>query len=174
MSMQDNAAVAPGSQVLVDSDRGIALDQLPEEAYRNLLVVSTTQTPKRVEAAIRSGGGNPSDVGLIPVSGSGSPYDGSLWTTDRVDPSDLTGLSMRFSEGVRYLRTGTGWVVFDNLTVLLMYAQETRVYRLLSSITTSLRERDIRGMYGIVRPAMEDSTFEQISGAFDEKRTSQR
>lgn len=161
--------VTPGNQVIVDSERGITLDQLPTEAYRNLLVVTTTQKPQRIESAVESGGGNPSDVGVIPISGSRSKYDGPLWTTDRVDPSDLTGLSMRFSDASRYLQSDDGWVVVDNMTVLLMYAPEENVYRLLSSMAANLRGRNIRGLYGVVRSAMDDSTYQRFLGAFDEE-----
>lgn len=160
--------VEPGSQVLVNTDRGIVLDTLPSEAYENLLVVSTTRTPRKVEEAVRAGGGNPSNVGVIPVAGSSTRYDGPLWTTDRVDPSDLTGLSMRLSDGSRYLQPGSGWVVFDNMTVLLMYAPEERVYRLLASIVGTFRERDVRGLYGIVQSAMSDETYNRFLGIYDD------
>lgn len=157
------------AQVVVDSARGLPLDQLPKEAYRNLLVVTTTQAPKKVEEAVRAGGGDPADVGVVPVSGSTMNYDGPLWTADRVDPSDLTGLSMRFAQASKYLQPGNGWVVFDNLTVMLMYAPEQRVYRLLASVTSNLREREIRGLYGVVRSAMDDGTYNRLLGLFDEE-----
>lgn len=163
------SSVAPGTQALVDTARGIPLDELPGDAYENLLVVSTTQTPQKVEAAIERGGGDPADVGVVPVAGSQSDYDGPLWTTDRVDPSDLTGLSMRFSDAARYLQPGRGWVVVDNLTVLLMYAPERRVYRFLSAMTSTLRDRDVRGYYGVVRTAMNDETYEQLRGLAGEE-----
>lgn len=158
-----------GAQALVETDRGIPLDRLPADAYENLLVVSTTQTPQKVEAAIERGGGDPADVGVVPVSGSQSDYDGTLWTADRVDPSDLTGLSMRFSDAARYLQPGRGWVVVDNLTVLLMYAPERRVYRFLSAMTSTLRDRDVRAYYGVVRTAMNEETYEQLRGLVSEE-----
>lgn len=162
--------VVAGDQVMLDTDRGLTLGRLPPEAYQNLLVVTTTHTPKRIQSAVESGGGNPSEVGVVPVSGSGSTYDGPLWTADRVDPSDLTGLSMRFSDAARYLQPGQGWVLVDNVTVLLMYAPEENVYRLLSSLTSYLRGREIRGLYGIVRSAMNDETYQRFRGIFDDDR----
>lgn len=133
-------------------------------------MVATTQKPHRIESAVESGGGNPPDVGVIPISGSRSKYDGPLWTTDRVDPSDLTGLSMRFSDASRYLQPGDGWVIVDNVTVLLMCAPEENVYRLLSSMAANLRG-DIRGLYGVVRSAMDGSTYQRFLGAFDGERS---
>lgn len=161
----------PGEQAVVDTARGIELAHLPARSFRNLLVVSTTQSPGRIEQAVRDAGGDPADVGVVPVSGSREPYDGPLWTAERVDPSDLTGLSMRFSDAARYLQPGEGWVVFDNLTVLLMYAPAERVYRLLSSVTPAMRDRQVRGLYGVVRSAMDDETYNRLLGLFDEERT---
>lgn len=160
--------LAPGDQVVVDTDRGIQIEDLPAEAFRNLLVVTTTRSPGRIEAAVRSASGNPSDVGVIPVSGSRESYDGPLWTTQRVAPNDLTGLSMRLSEASRYLQPDSGWIVVDNLTVLLMYAPEERVYRLVSSVTPAMRDRNVRGLYGVVRSAMDDETYNRFLGLFDE------
>lgn len=175
MAIEVNAAVLDdvlaGDQVMLDTNRGLTLDRVPPDAYQNLLVVTTTHTPQRIESAVEAGGGNPSDVGVIPVSGSGSNYDGPLWTADRVDPSDLTGLSMRFSDAARYLQPGEGWVLVDNVTVLLMYAPEEHVYRLLSSLTSYLRGRDIRGLYGVVRSAMDDETYQRFRGIFDDDRS---
>lgn len=174
MAIEVNAAVFDevhsGDQVMLDTDRGLTLDRLPPEAHQNLLVVTTTHTPQRIQSAVEAGGGKPSDVGVIPVSGSGSNYAGSLWTADRVDPSDLTGLSMRFSDAARYLQPGEGWVLVDNFTVLLMYAPEENVYRLLSSLTSYLRGREIRGLYGVVQSAMDKETYQRFRGLFDDDR----
>lgn len=163
--------VDSGSQILVNASRGLDLRALPERAYRNLLVVTTVQTPGRVETAVEDVGADPSDVGVIPVSGSGSSYRGPMWVADRVEPSDLTGLSMRFSDAVRYLQSGTGWVVLDNITVLLMYAPTENVYRLTSSIVSELRSREVVGLYGCVRSAMNDETYQQFRGLYDESRS---
>lgn len=46
---------------------------------------------------------------------------------------------MRFSDASRYLQPGDGWVIVDNVTVLLMCAPEENVYRLLSSMAANLR-----------------------------------
>lgn len=168
MARSPFAAIGPGEQVLVDSSRGIDIGALPPAAYENLLVVTTTRSPSKVEEAVRRCGGDPSDVGVIPVTGSTTAYEGPLWTADRVDPSDLTGLSMRLSDGGRYLQPGTGWVVFDNITVLLMYAPEERVYRLLSSVAGTFREREVRSLYGVVQSAMEATTYNRLLGLFDD------
>lgn len=161
--------IEPGDQVLVESRRGLSVADLPPVAYENLLVVSTTRTPQKIETAVREGGGNPADVGLIPVSGSDPGYSGPLWTADRVDPSDLTGLSMRLSDAARYLEPGVGWVVVDNLTVLFMYTPEERLYRLLSSVISSFRRRELHSVYGVVRTAMGDETYSRFRGLFDDE-----
>ncbi|WP_158056893.1 DUF7504 family protein [Halorussus halophilus] len=160
-------ALSPGEQALVSvPSMQSPLSALPAEAFDNLLVVSATTSPKKVEQLVVRRGGNPATVGVIPVTGSPSEYDGPLWTTDPVDPSDLTGISIRLSEALQYV-TKEGWVVFDNVNVLLMYAAEKSVYRLLDSVISTVRGKKARGAYCLVRDAVTDETYAQLSGLCD-------
>ena len=157
----------PGEQALVSvPSMGTPLAYLPDDAFDNLLVVSATASPGKVESVVERRGGDPSAVGVIPVTGSPSEYDGPLWTTDPVDPSDLTGISIRLSTAMNYVLSG-GWVVFDNVNVLLMYGREDQVYRLLDSVADGVRERDARGAYCTVRDAVTDETYDRLAGLFD-------
>lgn len=160
-------SLEPGEQALVSvPSMGSPLSSLPDDAFDNLLVVSASASPRKVESVVSRRGGNPSAVGVIPVTGSPSEYDGPLWTTDPVDPSDLTGISIRLSTAMEYVMSG-GWVVFDNVNILLMYGREEQVYRLLDSVAGSVRDRNARGAYCTVREAITDETFERLSGLFD-------
>lgn len=152
-------SLAPGEQSLVSvPSMGSPLAVLPDEAFENLLVVSATAPPGKVEATVERRGGDPSKVGVVPVTGSQSDYDGPLWTTDPVDPSDLTGISIRVSKAIKHIMRG-GWVVFDSINVLLMYGREEQVYRLLASVVQTVREREACGAYCLVRDAVTDETY---------------
>ena len=140
--------LSPGETALARLPaRASPVEHLPAEAYENLLVV-TVDSPAAVEDAVRAGGGDPANVGIVPVSASQVRYDGPCWTAERVSPSDLTGISIQFSRGEQYLRDGEGWVVVDGLGTLLMYAEETKLYRLLSHLLTRSRGRDLRHVTG--------------------------
>ncbi|WP_435117945.1 DUF7504 family protein [Halolamina sp. C58] len=159
--------LTPGEAALVRlSGRASAVEQLPREAYENLLVV-TVDAPERVEAAVRNGGGNPENVGIVPVSASPVRYDGPCWTADRVSPSDLTGISIQFSRGERYLREGSGWVVVDGLGTLLMYTDEGKLYRLLSHLITRARERQLRHVTGVGSGVLSPETLARFRGVHD-------
>lgn len=163
----DGFSLAPGEQALVSvPSMGSPLSVLPDDAFDNLLVVSASSSPRKVESMVKRRGGNPNAVGVIPVTGSPSKYEGPLWTTDPVDPSDLTGISIRLSTAMEYVMSG-GWVVFDNVNILLMYGQEEQVYRLLDSTAASVRERNACGAYCSVREAITDDTFTRLAGLFD-------
>ncbi|UPV73696.1 hypothetical protein M0R89_14255 [Halorussus limi] len=152
----------PGQQALVSvPSMGSPLTTLPDEAFDNLLVVSATAAPGKVESLVERRGGDPQKVGVIPITGSPSEYDGPLWTTDPVDPSDLTGISIRVSKAMEYVMQG-GWVVVDNVNVLLMYGREEKVYRLLDSVVSSARERQACGAYCTVREAITDETYARL------------
>lgn len=160
-------ALEPGEQALVSVPSMHALlSPLPDDAFDNLLVVSATASPAKIESAVRERGGDPAAVGVVPITGSPGEYDGPLWTTDPVDPSDLTGVSIRLSNALEYVHAG-GWVVFDTVNVLLMYAHEDRVFRLLDSVVSNVRAKEARGVYYMVRDAVTDETYERFSGLAD-------
>lgn len=161
--------VAPGSQALVRTGgAGLPFGRLPAAAFENLLVVSTGRTPERVERALVDAGCDRLErVGVIPVTGSDVSYDGPLWVTDRVSPSDLTGISIRFSNALRHVRPGRGWVVFDNVSTLYMYASDDRVYHLLSRIGELTTQRDARGVFVVVRGMLDDETNARLRAIVD-------
>jgi len=106
----------------------------------------------------------------VPVSGSPVDYDGALWTTSVVHPNDLSGIYERFERGMNHVKPGTGWVVFDNVNVLLMYAERASVGNFVESVATNVRRRNAAGAYALVRDAVTDETYEDLAGAFDGER----
>jgi RNase P/RNase MRP subunit p29 len=157
----------PGEQALVSvPSMGSPLSYLPDEAFENLLVASATTSCAKVESLVERRGGDPQKVGVVPITGSDDDYDGPLWTTDPVDPSDLTGISIRLSKAMKYVMRG-GWVVFDNVNVLLMYGREEQVYRLLDSVTTNVKQKEACGAYFTVRGAITDETYSTLADICD-------
>jgi hypothetical protein len=165
---EETVSVEPGTQCLVGvpSIRS-PLDHLPRSAFENLLVVSTTRPPSKVERTVRARGGDPENVGVVPVSGSAVDYDGPLWVADVVGPTDLSGIDACVADGLRYVRPGDGWIVFDNVNVLLMYAQADNVYQLVSAVASRSRQRDARGLFAIVPDAVTESTYDRFRDPFD-------
>ncbi|UPW00936.1 hypothetical protein M0R88_02255 [Halorussus gelatinilyticus] len=162
-------AFAPaGSQTLVrtptDAD---PLAALPTRATDTLLVVSARDHPKRLEAKLERAGHDPANAGVVPVVPAARDYDGDLWTTDPVRPNDLTGIAMRFSDAIRHVEPGTGWVVLDALGVLLMYADSDRVCQFFQTMTNRVRAREVRGVYGANPDAISDETFERLRSMCD-------
>ena len=159
--------LTPGETALARlPTRTSPVEHLPAEAYENLFVV-TVDGPEQVEAAVRAGGGTPVNVGVVPVSASQVGYDGPCWTAERVSPSDLTGISIQYSRGERYLQDGSGWVVVDGLETLLMYADETKLYRLLSHLVGRARERRLRHVTGVTSDALADETLARFRNVHD-------
>jgi len=155
-------SLSPGEQALVSvPSMGSPLSALPDEAFENLLVLSATASPEKIESLVDQRNGDPQKVGVIPVTGSPTEYDGPLWTTDSVDPSDLTGLSIRFSKAMEYVMRG-GWVVIDNVNVLLMYGREEQVFGLFESVVSSARAKETCGAYCTVREAVTDETYSRF------------
>ncbi|WP_053947503.1 DUF7504 family protein [Halolamina sediminis] len=149
----------PGRQSLVTiPSMSTGLTALPERGCENLLVVSPW-APDRIESALRDRGVPVGNCGLIPVNGSPVRYDGPLWTTEAVSPADLTGLSMRYCEAMRHVEPGEGWVLIDNVQVLLMYVDADRAVRLLRRLTRQAHERDVTGVVSVDRSAVETRTI---------------
>ena len=157
----------PGEAALATiSSRDTPIAHLPSEALENLLVVTVT-APERIERAVREAGGEPKNVGIVPVSASPIEYDGPCWIAERVSPSDLTGISIQFSRGERYLAEGTGWVVVDGLGTMLMYVEEAKLYRLLSHFVTRARERRLRHVTGLAEDVVAAETMARFRGLHD-------
>jgi KaiC/GvpD/RAD55 family RecA-like ATPase len=157
-----------GTQTLVRSPAGAdPLSALPERAFDNLLVVSVRDHPNRVETRIERIGHDPGNVGVVPVVPAAGDYEGDLWTTDPVSPDDLTGLGMRFSDAVRHVESGSGWVVIDGLGVLLMYAEDSRVCRFFQTLSNRVRARAVYGAYFANSEVVADETYEQLRAMCD-------
>ena len=160
----------PGSVSLATIPGGASvLDDLPDSAFENLLVVAAGTSIRDVENAVESRGGDPRKVGVVPVSGTESNRDTPLWTARRVDPRDLTGISIEVSRGMEYVKPGTGWVVVDSASVLAMYAKPERLVRLLSSIASACREANARCIIAITESVLDDETIQKLAGIADQQ-----
>jgi len=161
------SALDEGEQAVCSVD---AMDEplrhLPPQAFERLLVVSTRGDPGRVEDVVRAADADPSNVLVVPVSGSSVRYEGPLTVADRTGPSDMTGVGVRFTDGLRRF-DGPAWVVVDNFNIFLMYADRRRVYRFIDSLTGKARESGARGLYCTVRDAVTDETYQTFRNLFD-------
>lgn len=164
-------ALEPGEQMLCTvPPMESVISHLPPEAFANLLIISP-RVPQKVEKLVRRAGGNPKHVGHIPLSSSSHNYSGPLWATPAVDPSDLTQLGIMTNLGLKYVSSDTGWVVFDNLNALLIYAGEDRAYRFLHLTTQRLVERNIRGCFAFSNGGISADTRALMLGLFDSTTT---
>jgi len=164
----DDAFAPAGTQTLVQTPaEADPLSALPARAFDNLLVVSARDHPNKLEARIKRAGHDPASVGVVPVSPAARDYDGDLWTTDPVNPDDLTGLGMRFSDAVRHVKAESGWVVVDALGVLLMYAEDARVCRFFQTLSNRVRAKEVHGVYFTNPDAVADETYEQLRAMCD-------
>ncbi|WP_125920029.1 DUF7504 family protein [Haloparvum sedimenti] len=158
----------PGRQTLVSvGSMASAIESLPGSAFENLLVVSPN-APARVEKTIERQGGDASRCGHIPLTSSGLSYEGPLWTTSPVAPSDLTGLNMRYSRAMEHVESGRGCFCFDGVQLLLMYAAADDVQRLLTTMASATRTREVAGVYGLAREAVTPETYERLASIFDD------
>ncbi len=160
--------LSPGTQSLVrmPSMRS-PLWTLPPEAFENLLVVSATHPPSTVERLVVDRGGDPAKTGVVPVSGSPVSYDGPLWTSDVVSPANLSGIDDGVASALRYVKPGDGWIVVDNVNVLLMYASRTGVEGLVRSLLSQGRRRRARGVFSVVPEALSAATYRSFVDVFD-------
>lgn len=162
------ADIEPGEQCLVTLSGGkFDYAHLPDTAFENLFLVSVGREPRKIQQIVEQRGANPRQVGVVPVTGSPVDYDGPLWLANRVGPMDLTGISIEFSRGFGHLTTGRGWMVFDSVSILMMYAGSDRVFKLLDSIAGACRTRDVRGLYVVDMSALAPETMNSLQGLFD-------
>lgn len=159
--------LAAGEQALVAVPAiRSSLRYLPPDATDNALLVSS-ESPGDVEESLEGMGAHPSNVGMIPVSGSRVEYDGPLHVAERVVPDDLTGLSMQVSTAIDALVPGRGWIVFDRLNVFLLYADERRVLRFLDHVAATARDANLRGLFCVVPDAIDARTYEKVKQRVD-------
>lgn len=156
----------PGTQALtlLTADEEPLLG-LPPPAYRNLLVISTRHAPSRVESLLHRTGHDCDGIGVVPVTATTTDYDGPLPTARSVRPTDLTGIGIQVSEVASHFEGG--WLLLDALTLLLMYADVSRVHRFTSALMGNLAAHDIRGVYCLCPDAVDDATVEQFRSLFD-------
>lgn len=163
----DRLRIGPGEQVLlVTGSMNGPLGHLPDGAFGNVLLLSV-RDPARVQRSIEDRGLDPATVGVVPISGSPVAYDGPMWVADAVAPNDLTGISISFARGMRYVADGEGWVTLDNLGTLLIYASADRLYRLVSHVVGQCRERRVRGVYSVAGEAVDERTFARFESLCD-------
>lgn len=162
------AAVEPGEQVLVSlPGQRFEYGRLPASALENLLVLSVGRNPTQIQRTLESLDADPRTVGVVPVSGSGIDYDGPMWTGERVSPMDFTGISIQFTRGFGHVKPDEGWVLVDSVSILLMYADLDRVYRLLDSMVQACRAKDVRGIYVVDSNAVTEETMRRLRSLFD-------
>lgn len=137
------------------------LDLLPDHAFDDLLVLSTRGHPQEIQDYVEKRGLDPSGVYVLPVSGSTVRYDGPLTVAERTGPTNLTKVGVVFSNTLESMDDNP-WVLFDNFNILLMYADESRVYRFMDTMIGNVRARDGCGVYCTVRDAVEDQTYEKF------------
>ena len=160
--------LAPGTQAIVDKPpMATAITRLPSEALSNLLVVAVGRDPSTIETAVEDAGGDPSNVGVVPVSATPVDTDARVWQTPRVGPSDLTGVSIGVARGMRHVQPGEGWLLVDDLGVLLMYAEDSRVSQLLATVSGKCRTRRVKGVYALSRAAVGAGRYAQFRELFD-------
>lgn len=160
--------VDPGEQALfAKGTMGPPLADLPDEAFHNALIVTTGSRPRRIQTAVEERGLNPRRIGVVPITANDIDYDGPMWMSKRVAPSDLTGVSVEVSRGFQYLNPGEGWLVFDSISTLLMYSEEQRVYKLLNWLVANARDNDVRGVYALVREVVTPQTFSRFESLYD-------
>ncbi|GGL25147.1 hypothetical protein GCM10009037_05880 [Halarchaeum grantii] len=164
-ALADLSAGAVALYTLPSGER--PLSAIPRAGFENLLVLSTSADLERLERAVAARGGDPAHVGVVPITGTTVDYDGPLWTTERANPSDLTGISIRFSEAFAHVRPGVGWVVVDNLGVLSMYVSEERLVRFVESITSATRERNAHCVLAATEGVLGERTLARLEGLTD-------
>lgn len=137
------------------------LHLLPDHAFDELLVLSTRGHPQEIQDHVEARGVDPSDVYVLPVSGSAVRYDGPLNVAERTGPTNLTKVGVVFSNTLESM-ADEPWVLVDNFNILLMYADESRVYRFMDTMIGNVRNRDGCGVYCTVRDAVDDQTYEKF------------
>lgn len=158
------ADLSPRTQAIAQIDSmANYLDFLPDEAFEGeIVVVSTHGHPRDIEERVRRSGADLDGVMVIPVTGSSLRYDGPLTVAERTGPNDLTGIGVRFTEFIQQIEDDDPWVVFDNVNVFMMYAEDKRVYRFMDTVVGKARSVDARGVYYTVADAIKEGTYEQL------------
>lgn len=158
-----------GTQTLLsDASMESPILGLPTAAFDGLIVVSS-KPPEDVARLVEQAGGNPATVGHIPISGAEYNYDGPMWTSEPLVPDDLTGLSMRLSRAFESM--DGGWLLVENLNVLLLYASAERVVRFFDHLTGLAADHGITGVYSLTKDAVPEEHYDRLRLSVDEAFT---
>lgn len=159
--------VEPGEQVLapVSSDAD-PLKGLPPVVADRILIVSAAG-PSAIDRALCERGLDPERAGLVPVTTVTLAYDGPLSVAERVDPSDLTGLSMVCSRGLAALPRESGLLVVDSLDTLCVFDDRGQIVPFLEHLANQARDRGVRGVYALVRETVGPDTYLDVRRALD-------
>lgn len=148
--------------VMIDSMSDY-LEFVPDAAFEDeAIVVSTHGHPRDIQQRVESSGGNLEGIKVIPVTGSSLRYDGPLQVADRTGPNDLTGIGVRFTEFVQGSASEEPWIIFDNVNVFMMYAEDKRVYRFMDTVVGKTRSIGAKGIYFTVADAIKQDTYEKL------------
>lgn len=160
------AALEPTDQVLAAIDtRTDLVTYLPKSAG-DVVLVAVRDDPGEVETILRGRGFALDRVTVVPVGLDTTGYDGRMDVLDTVRPSNLGKVGMLLSRALKEATDGP-WLVLDDLSILLLYAERERVIRFLEAVTDHARSRPARGFYGVVRDAVTDETFARLQTVMD-------
>lgn len=90
-----------------------------------------------------------------------------MWVNERVSPMEFTGISMQFTRAFEHCKPDEGWVLVDNVSILLMYAEVDRVHPLLDSIVGACCANNVPGVFVIDRIAVTDETANRLASLVD-------
>jgi KaiC/GvpD/RAD55 family RecA-like ATPase len=135
----------------------LAVDQLDGDDDA-LLVTTTRGAPKQLE-------GTSIDRASLSVVDCTPGETAGPGVTNVGSPADLTGISMPVSEFLQ--DTDEPVLALDSISSLLMYVDEAPVFRLLSVLTSHVRQSDGVGLYTLDDGCHEDEVVATLAQLFD-------
>lgn len=169
--------VPAGTNLLVSGavsqrTRGFLMRLLDGRSDEGMVFISTDRTGQEVVEAYEAwvGGYDPDRMAVVDCN-EDSTVSERFNVCDVANPSDLTGMGMRFSslyealrgEGVERVRTG-----MSSLSPLLMYAKDFRIiYRFLHTITGRISTAGGLGVFALDPDTVDTTTFSSLSQPFD-------
>lgn len=168
--------VSPGTQAILEVPAmKNTLEILPSEAFDGMVMVWTNpnsgvlgfvETTMMLEDTVRQKGGEPSDILVVPVTGTSIGYDGPLRVSERVAPNDLNKLYRKVGQALNELGEDA-WMYFDNLNFFLVYSEEERVQEFTKATTRRARDRGARGVYCVVRDDIDRTVYRGLKNICD-------
>jgi len=178
----DNAALAPGTNVLVSGPplsgkRRLVLEALAHGSAQGegAIVVTTRDSASRVLSDYEHLVSEPESVDIGIVDCVTKHQGRSARDTDVVkyasSPEDMTGIGIKFSEFVEEFRRQRGLenirVMVDSLSTLLMYSDVQTVFRFMHVFTSRIENADALGLHVIESTAHDDETMNTLKQLFD-------